>query len=140
VVLLVSDKMSAYPCLYIIRGLPGSGKSTLARRLVHESRHRESDMYHMKNGVYIWRKENVKRAHEWCFNEIERLVIEEKADVAVSNTFPRKCEYRRYILLAEQYGYKPMIIECHADFGSIHMVPVDTMKKLRSMYEPHFGA
>lgn len=51
--------------LYLLRGIPGAGKSTLAKSL--GGKHVEADMFHInKEGVYDWRPEHVKKAHEWC--------------------------------------------------------------------------
>jgi len=129
--------MNCYAILYIIRGLPGSGKSTLAQKLVSGHRHREADMFHMTSRGYFWRKENVRRAHDWCFGEVLKLMRTETADIAVSNTFTRKLEYEKYLELADAHGYKPVVIECHADLGNVHMVPAETIKDMRERYEPH---
>ena len=131
-------KTDCRACLYIIRGLPGSGKSTLARRLVPESRHREADMYHMTEHGYVWRKENAGKAHKWCFDEVERLMKEKTADIAISNTFTRKWEYAPYLKLASVYGYKPVVIDCYADFGNIHNVPKKTIENMRIRFEPYY--
>lgn len=123
--------------LYIIRGLPGSGKSTLARRLVHESRHREADMFFMVDGEYKFNAGSHEEAHNWCFSEVKKLLSQEQADCAVSNTFTRRWEYEPYIKLAHQYGYDVMVIDCHADFGNVHGVPTATIAKMRNRWQGH---
>ena len=123
--------------LYIIRGLPGSGKSTLARRLVHESRHREADMFFMKNGEYKFDARLLKDAHNWCFDEVQNLVSLEQSDVVVSNTFTKRWEYTSYLKLAKQHGYDVMVIDCHADFANVHDVPQDAIEKMRNRWQPY---
>lgn len=123
--------------LYIIRGLPGSGKSTLSRRLVHESRHREADMFHMVGLTYKFDISKVKSAHEWCLSEITKLMTGEKADCAVSNTFTRRWEYEPYILAANKAGYNVAIIECHGTWKNIHNVPAETIRLMAERWEPH---
>ena len=122
--------------LYIIRGLPGSGKSTLARRLVHESKHFEADMFHMVNGEYRFDPAKVKDAHEWC----QRCVLHEMtedADIAVSNTFTRRWEYEPYIKMANENWFDVQVIECHAPWDNTHGVPAEVLAAMRDRWEPH---
>lgn len=123
--------------LYIIRGLPGSGKSTLARRIVHKSRHREADMYHMVDGEYRFDRSKVKDAHSWCLCEIQKLVESDVADCAVSNTFTMRWEYQPYIDCAKSHGYDVQIIECHGFWGNKHCVPDETLKRMADRWQPH---
>ncbi len=64
-------------------------------------------------------------------------MLKKNIDIAVSNTFIKKWEYEPYLSLAEEYGYKPIVIECHADFGNIHEIPLDTLKNMKLRYEPY---
>lgn len=125
--------------LYIIRGLPGSGKSTLAKKLVHESRHREADMFHLVNGEYCFKIENIKTAHAWCLSEITGLLLKENADCAVSNTFTQRWEYQPYIDAAKSAGYSVSVIECHGPWENCHNVPVKTLARMAERWQPHNG-
>lgn len=123
--------------LYIVRGLPGSGKSTLAKKLVHESRHRESDMFFMKDGEYKFDRSKLKDAHAWCLSEIKKLIDKEKADCAVSNTFTMRWEYQSYIDYAKANGYNIQVIECHGPWQNKHNVPDQILSNMIERWEPH---
>ena len=123
--------------LYIIRGLPGSGKSTLAKRLVHESKHREADMFHMIGGEYLFNMFRVKEAHAWCLAEIVGMMQNEKADCVVSNTFTQRWEYQPYIDEAIKQEYDVMVIDCHGHWESTHNVPSDKLLEMRGRWEHH---
>ena len=127
------------PTIYIIRGLPGSGKSTLARRLVHDSKHFEADMFHMVGAEYRFDPAKVKSAHEWC-QQCVACAMTESADIAVSNTFTRRWEYEPYIKMANENGFDVQVIECHGQWKTIHGVPYEVISAMRYRWEPHLPA
>lgn len=122
--------------LYIVRGLPGSGKSTLAKKLVFHTFHREADMFHMVGGEYKFNVANIKPSHQWCFDEIVRLMVCGH-DCAVSNTFTQKWEYDKYLTAASDLCFDVQIIECHGDWDNTHNVPEDVLAKMSDRWEPH---
>lgn len=122
------------PVLYIVRGLPGSGKSTIAKKLVHESKHFEADMFFMENGVYNFNPAFIKNAHEWCFNSIESM-MKTKCDCCVSNTFTQIWEFRLYIDLAIEHNYDYQVIECHGNWKNVHDVPQEVIDKMKERWE-----
>lgn len=124
------------PTIYIIRGLPGSGKSTLARKLVHESRHREADMFFINNGEYRYDPKKTKDAHAWCRSEMIELMLASNDDACVSNTFTQKWEYQPYIDLAGDMDYSVQIIDMHGEWGNVHNVPTDVIENMRARWEP----
>lgn len=122
--------------LYIIRGLPGSGKSTIAKKLVDSKYHRESDMYRIINGQYVFDPLKVEESHKWCQKEIYNIMVNGH-DCAVSNTFTRKWEYQPYIDIAELLDYHVNILECHGPWESIHGIPYDVMEDMKDRWEPY---
>lgn len=122
------------PRLIIIRGLPGAGKSTLAKSL--NVLHVEADMFHMRDGDYQWKAENVSKAHQWCKAQVEEAMLF-GFDVAVSNTFTRIGEFEDYIELGQKYKYDIKIIACKNHFGNVHHVPLETLIKMRNRWQDY---
>jgi predicted kinase len=123
--------------MILIRGLPGSGKSTIARALWQSNsnmRHFEADMYHMKNGVYIFDTDKIKEAHKWCQDSTAEA-LSEGDSVVVSNTFTQMWEMKPYIDLANKFGASLQIIECRGNFGNIHGVPKEVIEKMKNRWE-----
>lgn len=124
--------------LVIIRGLPGSGKSTNAKNF-HESIHYEADMYFINSkGEYVFDKQKLHDAHKWCFDSV-RIALFNGDDVVVSNTFTTKKELEPYISLCKENDIKYYIITMTGNYGSIHNVPEETLKKMKERWEPIEG-
>ena len=116
-----------------LMGPSGSGKSTLAREMQASgmvSEHWEADQYHMTNGVYDWKPENVKLAHAWCL-EMTGAGLKRGWNVAVSNTFTQKWEIQPYLDL----GYPTTIITVNGNFQNVHNVPPEVIERMRQRWE-----
>lgn len=125
--------------IILVRGLPGSGKSTIARALYLSDanmRHLEADMYHMKDGYYVFDASKIKEAHKWCQDSTEEALMEGDS-VVVSNTFTQLWEMQPYIDMAKEYGASLQVIECKADFGSVHNVPTDAIERMRDRWDDY---
>lgn len=124
--------------LILVRGVPGSGKSTLARILRdhYKAAHFEADMYFTDfRGGYVFDGRVLHLAHQWCQAGVERAMKQTCSTVIVSNTFPTEPDMEPYVKLAHGYGYQIQVIECKADFGSIHGVPDDTKERMIDLWE-----
>jgi len=127
--------------LILLRGLPGSGKSTLAKKL--GDAHFEADMYSTnENGQYIFNGADIKKAHEWCQNEVQLAMILNHTtgtneNIVVSNTFTQEWEMEPYYKLAETYGYRvfSLVVENRHGGENLHNVPEDKIEVMRKRFE-----
>lgn len=120
--------------LVLIRGLPGSGKSTIAKML-DGFVHLEADMFFTKeDGEYIYEREKIKEAHEWC--QAQALIhLSQGGSVVISNTFTRHSEMAPYIEIADALGIKPSVIVATGRFKNVHSVPDEVVAKMRDRWE-----
>lgn len=127
--------------LYLLRGLPGAGKSTLAKKLGDV--YYEADMYFTnENGQYIFNGADIKKAHEWCQNEVHTAMILNHTtgmneNIVVSNTFTQEWEMEAYYKLANSYGYRvySLIVENRHGGENLHNVPEDKIEVMRNRFE-----
>ena len=127
--------------LYLLRGLPGAGKSTLAKKLGDV--HYEADMYFTnENGQYIFNGADIKKAHEWCQNQVHTAMILNHTtgvneNIVVSNTFTQEWEMEAYYKLAETYDYRvfSLIVENRHGGENLHNVPEDKIEAMRKRFE-----
>lgn len=119
--------------LILVRGAPGSGKSTFAKSRIEKERqvHLEADMYHMTNGKYEWKRENVKAAHEWC-QRTTRILLENGYDVIVSNTFTEAWEIEPYFQMATLGGHDLVAYRMMNEFDNIHNVSKEQVERMRN--------
>lgn len=134
---MISNEKTAF----IIRGLPGSGKSTLASRLarLYQFPHIEADQFFIdqSTGKYVFDARRLSKAHDWCFSHYSAIIRSETASVVVSNTFTHFWEMESYVLEASFHDYRLVIIEMVGEYGSVHNVPEETMKKMRDRFVPN---
>lgn len=118
--------------LILIRGLPGSGKSTMARQ--YHALHLEADMYHVKDGKYLFDGSKTKLSHEWCQKTCFDA-MDNGMDVVVSNTFTQKWEMQPYFDYAKKTGHELVVITTTGAYGSIHGVPAEVVEKMSKRWE-----
>ena len=127
--------------LYLLRGLPVAGKSTLAKKLGEV--YYEADMYFTnENGQYIFNGADIKKAHEWCQNQVQLAMILNHTSglnesIVVSNTFTQEWEMEAYYKLAETYDYRvfSLIVENRHGGENLHNVPEDKIEAMRKRFE-----
>lgn len=123
--------------LYIIRGLPGSGKSTyaiaLAKRL--DIDYFEADMFFTdKEGNYAFDGMKIGDAHQWCWDQIHKVMYYQSKSVVVSNTFTVWKEMENYLELAATFNYPVKIIQMNGKWQSIHGVPQKNLDKMAARF------
>lgn len=123
--------------LVIIRGLPGSGKSTFAKKFVKKGfKHYEADMWMVdKDGNYSFDPSRLSDCHNACKNATEDA-LKNGENVVVSNTFTREWEMKDYVIMGKKAGATIIIKEMRNNYGSIHDVPEDAMKRMVDRWEP----
>lgn len=131
------------PTLYIIRGIPGSGKSTFAKRMMETSKfdvknHFEADMYFVVNGKYLWKKDDLAKAHQWCFDKVEKTLAEGE-NCIVSNTFITKWSLEPYIKMCQKNNYRYFVIRLETRHDNIHGVPKEVVRQMEQNFEDFPG-
>lgn len=123
--------------LIILRGIPGCGKSTFAEILSSEPNICTADDFHMKDGKYDWKPENVKSAHEWCQSNARALMRVGASPVVIANTSTTVKEMQIYFDMAVDYGYTVYSIIVENRHGGIntHGVPEETLQKMKNRFD-----
>lgn len=127
--------------LILIRGVPGSGKSTLAHYLEQSCARDivrcEADMFFTDElGRYNFDRSKLKEAHQWCQKATSVALLDDR-DVIVSNTFTKVWEMKWYIDKAKELGCNLQVIHCQGDFGNIHGVPDEVVKRMKEQFEEY---
>ena len=105
--------------LNLFRGAPGSTKSSSAQRMFPGVLLVENDMFHIHNGRYEWKAENMPKAISWCVSMV-RTALENKFDVCVANTFTKKKFIQAYQKIAEEFGAEFTVYRCVGRFKNVH--------------------
>lgn len=119
--------------LVIIRGISGSGKSTYAKSLVGY-KHFEADEFFMVDGVYKYDPKFIKCAHEWCFANTLKALLEGDC-VCVSNTFTRIFEMQRYFDITFLMDIKILVREMKTEYTNTHGVPPKVIQSMKDRWE-----
>lgn len=128
-----------------MRGIPGSGKSTWLQKNAPGAAVFSADDYHVdaKDGIYKFKPENAKAAHDKCLRAFTDFVVLGTAnvDIAVSNTNVRVWELAGYVRIAEAFGFEVKIIRMVCDpeiaiIRGVHNVPPETVWKMYCEMEP----
>jgi len=127
---------------YIMRGVPGSGKTTFAKTLLNGNfAYCSADDFRIVAGEYVYKKEETKQVHIFCWNRFEKAIKEGVEIVVVDNTNIKKWEYGKYVEFAKENEYDVEIYAFYAPVGvcfsrQTHGVPFCTMKIMSDTFDP----
>jgi len=121
--------------LICVRGIPGSGKSTFAEMMARRNIDKilSADMFFEdESGNYEWVGEKLRYAHEWCYDQVEKYLLNDTPRVFVANVLNRERDVREYKELAEKHNYEfvSVIMENRNQQVSIHDVPEENISKM----------
>lgn len=119
--------------LTIVRGIPGSGKTTFVKRSF-SCLHLENDMFHMRDGKYMFKGTSQPDAIKWCM-DTARNALEAGMDVVVSNTFTKRRYVEAYRKIAEETGASFEVFRCTGSFENVHSVPKDVFESMKAGFE-----
>lgn len=105
--------------LNLYRGIPGSGKTSAAQRMFPGVLLVENDMFHIHNGRYEWKAENMPKAINWCVSMV-RTALANGMDVCVANTFTKRKFIEAYRKIAEEFGAEFTVYRCVGRFKNVH--------------------
>ena len=123
--------------LYLIRGLPGSGKTTLAHRIAPMV-FSADDYFVEEDGVYRYRPDAIKDAHESCYMHTRDVLAAGHRHVAVANTFSRRWEMGPYRGLADavvEISIETLLTDAELAARCVHGVPVEKIAAMRARWE-----
>jgi predicted kinase len=125
--------------LIIIRGPSGSGKTTFAKERFYPTVPLvEADMYFIKDGTYEFNPERLKDAHEWCRNQVRKMLCD-YGKCVVANTFTRHWEIQPYLDIAKEMNVEVEILRMTGAFQNVHGVPKSVVKAQRDRMEDVAG-
>lgn len=121
----------AWADLVLIRGLPGAGKSSIAGLFIAQGYvHVEADQFFIREGRYVYERELVPLAHEWCREQV-RESLRAGRRVVVSNTFVSLAELEPYLRMRPD----ALILEASGPWQNVHDVPESTLARLLRRWE-----
>lgn len=136
---LLADQFAGKGHLFLIRGVPGSGKTTYAKKLLEEYNnivHIEADMFFERTGQYLFDREKLHTAHNWCLNTAQ-ILLNQGVKVIVANTFTTYKEVKDYLNYAKRNGHGITLVTMGTEYGSIHNVPEDVLQAMRERLQDH---
>lgn len=138
--------------LILCQGASGSGKSTFMGKLataveevtgVKPRVHENDDFFMQKDGTYHWDAGKIMTAVKDCEYRV-RTDCENCSYALVSNTFTESAHIAPYASIAEEFGLEFIVVRMCGDYGNVHNVPEEVVKKQRQKlaralrYEPTY--
>lgn len=113
----------------LTRGASGSGKTEFANFLSNlyvDATICCADDYHMVDGEYVWKPENMGKAHQYCKDVFLEALRDNDPLIIVANTntnYNKECKY--YHETALEWGYQVFFVVLENRHGGVnsHGVP-----------------
>ena len=126
----------------VMVGAPGSGKSSYVKQHYPNAIVCSADHYHMVDGQYKWKPENVAEAHRMCLRKFVHA-LQNPADVqdnflVCDNTNTTLMQAGPYVATALAHGWNVKIVAFKAkDYEvdiiqarGLHNVPIPTVRRM----------
>lgn len=128
----------------IMRGVSGSGKSTYIKENFADAVVVSADKYFMKEGKYCWDASKIGAAHGQCRARFKQALSKSKELVVVDNTNTKLSEFKGYLSVAEEYGYKVEVVRLDVPLDTlygrnVHGVPDASVKAMHDRMQPYEG-
>lgn len=130
-----------------MRGCPGSGKSFLAKKncLWFQGIILGADQYFEdEEGNYNFDLSKLNEAHEWNLKRVEGSMKIPIPQIYVDNTNTRLWEMKKYVELAQKYGYEVSFMVANSPWAwdidelfnrNTHNVPRETIERMVNRFE-----
>ena len=107
------QKLSQQKLLVIVRGPSGSGKSHLTKDISEQYNAPvfSSDDFWMVNGEYQFDPQYIDEAHFWNQGRVEEAMQGDEPVIIVDNTNTQFWEMKKYVTMAQKYGYSVVFKE-----------------------------
>ncbi|XP_071523032.1 2',3'-cyclic-nucleotide 3'-phosphodiesterase-like [Panulirus ornatus] len=134
--------------MVIMKGLSGSGKSHIVRRIQKIYKDAvvcSADSYFMKDGIYQFKREELKDAHKSCQQKAQNAAQRGCHIIVIDNTNVQAWESKYYLKLTKEYNYTPLILEPQTPWAmdpkelaerNSHGVSEDILAKKLKDYQP----
>lgn len=96
--------------LIILRGIPGSGKSHLTN-CFSDAEICSADDYFCENGEYKFNRDELSKAHDYCYNMCVEYLHKKCNTIIVDNTNATLKEYQKYINAGNCFNFHVIILE-----------------------------
>jgi NEDD4-binding protein 2 len=127
-----------------MRGAPGSGKSYKAKTLVKSGVIFSTDDFFYVDGIYQFDLSKIQEYHQKNQKRTEDAMKQGISPIVVDNTNTTAWEMKRYVNLADQYGYKISLETPDTEWAwnseelakrNTHGVPKDTIDRMLARFQ-----
>jgi predicted kinase len=128
----------------ILRGISGAGKSTYTNQHFRDALVCSADHYFGHGANYRFNASLLGKAHDQCFQLFRDAVQAGKPSIVLDNTNTMLKEFKRYIELAEKFGYTVNVVRLVVDPAvaakrNVHGVPPSKVQQMQDRFVDYPG-